>query len=818
MSSRFFVASLILATLVATFLPAGVPLPDAAAAMAVPGLGAPDKAKDRKTRDTVSVPQGLDRERVDGFVAQLSDEQVRRLLIEELRQAALAKPHESGSPQPDGFTRVIQITGEIATLFHNRIDELTSDARDAPAQLSGIYEKMAGSGSYTSIPSTLLFVVLLLMAAVFWTRAIHRRKAWEEKGEEENCELRLSERMRRQAMRAVRDGGAALAVAVLGVVLFFVLIDDHGAARMMFLTYTGLMLLVGAIYMVLNFILSPGAPALRLVSLGDDAAAFIHRWVMAVALVIGLGLLVTVTMELLGIPERLFVMIDACTGMVVFLMVLYVMFVKRRPVSGFLAGLPSTESSKGSGSAVGRTELYWYLAAIAYLFACFLLWVFYLLVGRTDIVLPVFALLSGFPLFVALNRLGRKLLDTIFGFIESQEGAGTAVTVQTSGSEGAASHPSACGAGGPRSHFGRFIPVMRYCLSACIAGLVCFWVLYQWGFNVKIGETVMSAALEVLFVLTLSYVAWKLIEGAISRKLAQIEIAGPEADDERESAGEGGSRAGTLLHLLRKFLFVALVTMVVLIVLSAIGIDIAPLLAGAGILGLAIGFGTQTLVKDIVSGVFFLIDDAFRIGDYVDTGKLKGTVEHISIRSLQLRHTRGMVHTIPFSDLKSVTNYSRDYNIEKIDIRVPFDTDVDQVRKVVKKINKELAEDVELGGKLLEPIKSQGVREVDDSAMIIRIKFKTRPGDQYAIKREMFTKIKRMFEEKGIRFAHRHVVVRLPEEMPHRGSDGQDDGRPEASISPEERLVTSGAAAALASVLAEEEAKKRREEEEKNKS
>jgi moderate conductance mechanosensitive channel len=165
--------------------------------------------------------------------------------------------------------------------------------------------------------------------------------------------------------------------------------------------------------------------------------------------------------------------------------------------------------------------------------------------------------------------------------------------------------------------------------------------------------------------------------------------------------------------------------------------------------------------------------------------------------------------------LKSVTDYSRDYNIEKIDVRVPFDTNVDQVRKIVKKINKELTEDVELGGKLLAPIKSQGVREVDDSAMIIRIKFKTRPGDQYAIKREIFSKLQGMFEDKGIQFAHRHVIVRFPEDTVLRGQDGREDGQHESSLTPGEQFLASGAAAAVATALAEEEAKRRKLEEAK---
>lgn len=205
-------------------------------------------------------------------------------------------------------------------------------------------------------------------------------------------------------------------------------------------------------------------------------------------------------------------------------------------------------------------------------------------------------------------------------------------------------------------------------------------------------------------------------------------------------------------------------TMVSLIVLSSIGIEIGPLLAGAGVIGLAVGFGSQTLVKDIVSGVFFLIDDAFRIGDYIDTGSLKGVVEHISIRSLRLRHHRGMVHTIPFGGIKHVTNWTRDWVIMKLGFRVPFDTDVDQVRKIVKKINQRISADPEMGSKLLDKIKSQGVKEYDDSAMVMRIKFKTKPGEQFSIRKEVYKQLHERFAKARIEFATRKVMVQIPHE------------------------------------------------------
>ena len=137
------------------------------------------------------------------------------------------------------------------------------------------------------------------------------------------------------------------------------------------------------------------------------------------------------------------------------------------------------------------------------------------------------------------------------------------------------------------------------------------------------------------------------------------------------------------------FLFVTIVAMALMSVVSAMGVNIGPLLAGAGIVGIAVGFGAQTLVRDILSGIFFLFDDAFRIGEYIDIGEGKGTVERMSIRALMLRHQTGYIYTVPFGAIRRVANYSRDWMIMKLEVRVPFDTDLERLRKIVKQVGAE---------------------------------------------------------------------------------------------------------------------------------
>ena len=243
---------------------------------------------------------------------------------------------------------------------------------------------------------------------------------------------------------------------------------------------------------------------------------------------------------------------------------------------------------------------------------------------------------------------------------------------------------------------------------------------------------------------------------------------GGEEQPEGEG-GQGGTRLGTIMPLVRGTGQVIIAVLAVLAVLGQIGVNVTPLLAGAGIVGVAVGFGAQTLVRDIISGVFFLIDDAFRKGEYIDIGSVTGTVEAISIRSMQLRHHNGPLHTIPFGEIRHLTNFSRDWVMMKLPLRVTYDTDVERLRKLIKRLGQDLLDDPELGPKFLQPLKSQGVIQMEDSAMIVRVKFMTRPGDQWTLRTKVFARIRELFEREGIKFAHREVTVRIAD---------QEDGRP----------------------------------------
>ncbi|MQQ09227.1 mechanosensitive ion channel [Epibacterium sp. SM1979] len=270
-----------------------------------------------------------------------------------------------------------------------------------------------------------------------------------------------------------------------------------------------------------------------------------------------------------------------------------------------------------------------------------------------------------------------------------------------------------------------------------------------------------SKGIDVIAILFIGYIVYHMFRIWIDSMIDDETTDMPEGELGDEGGAGGASRLATLLPLFRGAILAVVVVSIILIVLMEIGINVSPLFAGAGVIGLAVGFGSQTLVRDIFSGAFFLLDDAFRKGEYIDIGDVKGTVEKISVRSFQLRHHLGALNTIPFGEIKVLTNYSRDWVMMKLPLRVTYDTDVEKVRKLIKKLGQELLEDPVVGDNFIQPLKSQGVIEMQDSAMIIRVKFMTKPGDQWTIRKRVFQEIRDLFEREGIRFAHREVTVRL---------------------------------------------------------
>ena len=269
---------------------------------------------------------------------------------------------------------------------------------------------------------------------------------------------------------------------------------------------------------------------------------------------------------------------------------------------------------------------------------------------------------------------------------------------------------------------------------------------------VLLGLRVLGVAALIL----LTNVVWMAIKTSIDHRLRQI---APAADHNEPSPS---ARLLTLLPLLRVTAGVILFVMLLMSALWTLGIEITPLLAGAGVVGLALGFGAQALVRDVIAGIFFLAEDAFRIGEYIESGtNIKGTVERITLRTVALRHHNGPLHFVPYGALGTVRNTSRDWVIEKFNIPMPIGTDSEKIRKMIKKVGEEMKADPEIGPLIMETLKGKLYR-IDPGVKIFRCKFRTAPGKQFDVRAQALKRLEAALIKMGVGFADGTQTVLMP--------------------------------------------------------
>jgi small-conductance mechanosensitive channel len=308
--------------------------------------------------------------------------------------------------------------------------------------------------------------------------------------------------------------------------------------------------------------------------------------------------------------------------------------------------------------------------------------------------------------------------------------------------------------------------VIAVCLERGLRALMIIGAaaVLAWGWGIDFGHLAagdtgltrfVHGVLSTVIVVLLADILWHATKTAIDRKLAEVEELGqPNTDEARRRA-----RLHTLLPIFRNVLFVVVIVFAAMMSLAAMGVEIGPLIAGAGVLGVAIGFGAQSLVRDVIAGMFYLLDDAFRVGEYIQSGNYKGTVESFSFRSVRLRHQRGALYTVPFGLLGAVQNQSRDWVIDKLTVGITYDSDIDRARKLIKQIGLDLAKEPEFAPLIIEPLKMQGVDALGDFAVQLRMKMMTLPGENFVIRRQALAMIKKAFDANGVKFAYPTVQI-----------------------------------------------------------
>lgn len=264
-----------------------------------------------------------------------------------------------------------------------------------------------------------------------------------------------------------------------------------------------------------------------------------------------------------------------------------------------------------------------------------------------------------------------------------------------------------------------------------------------------------AGLLRVIIVLAGAYVVTRLLRRVAERMREQAEAEYAKRED--GSAAELSKRMVTLMRFARVAISVAVWSIATVMALREVGYDVGPLIAGAGVVGLAIGFGAQNLVKDIIGGLFLLIENQVRVGDIAKINGTGGLVEEINLRTIVLRDLEGIVHIFPNGSIENLANLTRGYSCYVFDIGVAYKEDTDHVTKVLTEVADELSKEPEFESKVLGPLQVFGVDKFDDSAVVIKARIQTLPLAQFTVGREMNRRIKKRFDQEGIEipFPHR---------------------------------------------------------------
>jgi small-conductance mechanosensitive channel len=487
-----------------------------------------------------------------------------------------------------------------------------------------------------------------------------------------------------------------------------------------------------------RLVLQPDLPGARLAAIGDEAAAAVLRNLStAVLVVLGVRLVLRSVMAMKA-PSEVISAGQLLGNVAILAAFIWAARASREPVAAWFAGLTKP------GGLWSRIATNWLRVAIP----------FFLLLVAAQVYGAISARYS-IPAAMLMT------LNTVFGLILFE----TALEAVARRLGGARKAPAAEGESEDEAAHGpappRIADVFARCLRVAVLIFAVVAVAGRWIVDV-IGLVdaagwydVTRSSLRAGVTLFLAYVCWEIVRFFTNRYVTK-DPAGHVDEDERVT---GASRLATMMPLLRIALVIVIGVVTLLLVLSELGVNITPLIAGASVFGLAISFGSQTLVRDIVSGIFYLADDAFRVGEYIDVGRAKGSVEGFTLRSIKLRHQNGQVHTIPFGQLGQITNFSRDWSTVKFNLKFTRDTDVEKLRRAVKKIGQEMLEDPELKAEIIEPLKMQGVADILENAIVARFKFTVRPGKPSFIQRDAVKRMVRVFPSLGIEFASATFAV-----------------------------------------------------------
>ncbi|MGQ9368115.1 mechanosensitive ion channel domain-containing protein [Azospirillum sp. ST 5-10] len=695
---------------------------------------------------------------IEAMIKTLEDPVARERLVEQLRLllAARAAPEaaaeqaQAAVPLPETLGgRILAFLAQRLDLLSGQIVAITAAFSDLPSVVDWLQRQGTDPSArdrWVELAGELILIVAAGLVLQSFTRWLLLRPRRAIEGRHYGVPLA---RLPFLFLRTLLELAPIVAFAMLGYGLLTVSAPAP-RVRLVALAFINATVIFQVAMVVASFAFAPTAPGLRLLRMRDETAAYAYIWMRRLFAVGVYGYFLAEGAYVLGLPLGAYGAVLKLLGLIIAAMLIVLILQNRTAVADWLRGNPlsggdpaaAAEREAEGGRAVLRSARrrfadVWHVLAILYVIVAFGAWMLNVYEGFEYLaratVITLLVLVATRLLVTAVDRLLRR------GFRVSPEWR-----EQFPGLEERAN---------------RYVPILHTVLKSTIWTIAVISLLDAWGIDAvawlstPVGQRVLASTVTIALVLVGAIVAWEMVSAAIEHYLLPREARGTRI--------ERSARTRTLLPLLRNAFLVLLVIVVGLIVLSELGVNIAPLLAGAGVVGLAIGFGSQTLVKDVITGLFILFEDTISVGDVVEVAGHSGVVEAISIRTIRLRDLAGSVHSIPFSAVTTIKNLTKDFSYAVFDVSVSYRDDADHVIEVLKQVGAEIQQIPDFRYDILEPLEILGVDSFAASSVVVKARFKTRPSKQWNVMRAFNKHMKKRFEEAGITIPFPHVNLVL---------------------------------------------------------
>jgi small-conductance mechanosensitive channel len=546
-----------------------------------------------------------------------------------------------------------------------------------------------------------------------------------------------------------------LGIALIGHLIAASSLGGQTGSRLVILAVVDAYVICAALLCVARMLLSPEASRLRLFYLRDTTAAYLMRWSRRLILIAVCGYAIGEVGLLLGLSDIAHEALQKGVGLVLHVCLAIMVIQKRRAVRRRLRAPP--EATGLIALLRNRLARVWHWIALFFLIGGWLIWAVEVPHG--------YAAVLHYFVVTALVLIGARLvLLVLLGVVDR---------FMRPGPNSVGLYP------GMQTRLLAYHPVVTAALRLtiyllCVLGLLQLYGLntFLWLVESALGLRILSASGTLVVTIVLAFTAWEAINGGVQQHLDRLQ---------REAQLAKSARLRTLLPLLRTTVLITIAIIAGLMILGEIGINIAPLLAGAGIIGVAIGFGSQKLVQDLITGIFLLLENAMQVGDAVTVAGLSGTVEALSVRTIRLRAGDGSVHIIPFSSVTSVTNVNRGVGNASVAVSVAYDEDTDRVADELKAIVAEMRADPDLSSKMLSDFQLWGVDKVDGAEVTIVGQVVCTDSGRWGVQREFNRRMKRRFQELGIRIFNPVQTISLHAPVQAPAEKGEDHGHAAAA-------------------------------------